>query len=137
MRLVTIYDGSKWIIFASGGLQLLLMVSELDTGWCASGEVGPLRGWIMRSHIGWEGNEAFLICECGNFSLVDCFKIVRLMVIRNGSKWTIFASSEFRLLQMISELDTSWCASGDIGSLREVDCEIPYWLGGERRIPYM
>ena len=37
------------------------MVSELDTGRCASRDVGPSMGWIVRSHIGWRGEEAFLI----------------------------------------------------------------------------
>ena len=31
------------------------MVLELETEWCASEDVGPQRGWIMRSHISWRG----------------------------------------------------------------------------------
>ncbi|KAG7021184.1 Biotin carboxyl carrier protein of acetyl-CoA carboxylase 1, chloroplastic, partial [Cucurbita argyrosperma subsp. argyrosperma] len=41
------------------------------------------------------------------------FKIVRLTAIHNGPKRTISASSELRLLQMVSELDTGRCASKD------------------------
>ena len=49
-------------------------------------------------------------------------------MIRNGLKSTIFASGELELLQMVSELDTGRCASGDAGPPRGVDCEIPHWL---------
>ena len=48
-----IRNGSKRTIFASGGLGLLQTVSELDTGRCASEDTGPLREWIVRSHMGW------------------------------------------------------------------------------------
>ena len=34
-------ESSKRIIFASGGLGLLQMVLELDTGQCASEDTGP------------------------------------------------------------------------------------------------
>ena len=57
-----------------------------------------------------------------------CFKTVKLTAICNGSKWTIFASGGLGLLQMVSEPDTEWCASEDVGLLREVYCEIPHWL---------
>ena len=53
------------------------------------------------------------------------------MVIRNGSKRTISASSGLELLQMVSKSDTEWCASKDAG-LKRVDCEIPHRL--ERRM---
>ena len=43
---------------------------------------------------------------------------MRLTVIRNGPKRTIFASGELGLLQMESELDTEWCASKDAGPPR-------------------
>ena len=46
------------------------------------------------------------------------FKPVRLMAIRYGPKQTISASSEFRLLQMVSELGTKQCASEDVGPQR-------------------
>ena len=45
------------IIFASGGLELLQMVSKPDIGRCANEEAGLRRGWIgSLSSIG-EGNE--------------------------------------------------------------------------------
>ena len=69
MRLTALCNGPKWTISASGGLGLLPMVSELDTGWCASKDAGPprevdtgwcaskdagpQRRWIVRSHISW------------------------------------------------------------------------------------
>ena len=34
---------------------LLQMVLELDTGQCASEDVGLQGEWIVRSHIGWRG----------------------------------------------------------------------------------
>ncbi|KAG7030901.1 Bifunctional riboflavin biosynthesis protein RIBA 1, chloroplastic [Cucurbita argyrosperma subsp. argyrosperma] len=37
---------SKRTIFVSGGLELLQMVSDLDTGRCTSEDAGPPRGWI-------------------------------------------------------------------------------------------
>ena len=39
-------------------------------------------------------------------------------MICNGSKRTIFASSELELLQMVLEFDTGWCASEDARLLR-------------------
>ena len=39
-----ICNGQKWIIFFSGGLGLLQMVSESDTGRCASEDAGPSMG---------------------------------------------------------------------------------------------
>ena len=58
VRLTTIHNRPKWTISASGELELLQMVSELDTGQCASEDAGPPRGWIVRSHIGWRGEQS-------------------------------------------------------------------------------
>ena len=33
------------------------MVSEPDIGRCANEDVGPQEGWIVRSHIGWRGEQ--------------------------------------------------------------------------------
>ena len=41
VRLTTICNGPRRIISASCGLELLQMVTELDTGWCVSEDVGP------------------------------------------------------------------------------------------------
>ena len=62
-------ENPKRKISVSGGPELLQMVSEPDTGRCVNEEVeprkgwirggmsartlGPERGWIMISHIGW------------------------------------------------------------------------------------
>ena len=56
------------------------------------------------------------------------FKIVRLTTICNGLKRKIFASGVLELLQMVSELDTGWCASKDAGLSMGVDCEISHQL---------
>ena len=39
-----ICNGPKWITFVSGGLGLLRMVSEPDTGQCVSEDTGPHEG---------------------------------------------------------------------------------------------
>ena len=49
-------------------------------------------------------------------------KTVRPTAIRNGPKWTISASGELGLLQVVLEPDTGWCASKNVGLLRGVDC---------------
>ena len=41
------------------------------------------------------------------------FKIMRLTAVRNVSKWTVYASGELRLLQMVLELDIGRFASKD------------------------
>ena len=48
-------------------------------------------------------------------------------MIHNGPKWTISASSKFRLLQMILEPDIGRCANKDAGP-KGVDCDISHWL---------
>ena len=58
MRLTTIHNGPKRTISTSGGFELLQMVSEPNTGRCASVDVGPPRGWIVRSHVGWRGERS-------------------------------------------------------------------------------
>ena len=52
------HNGLKWTISASGELRAIQMVSELDTGRCVNEDVGPPRGWIVRSHIGWRGERS-------------------------------------------------------------------------------
>ena len=66
-------DSPKRTISVRGGLGLLQIVSEPDTGRCASEDAGPQRGWtlgdvlartlspeggwIVRSHIEWGGKQ--------------------------------------------------------------------------------
>ena len=57
MRPTVICNGQKQIISTSGGLGLLQIVLELDTGRCANEDLGPSKGWIVRSHIGWRGEQ--------------------------------------------------------------------------------
>ena len=47
----------KQIISVSGGLGLLQMVLEPDAGRCASKDANPQGGWIVRSHVGWRGEQ--------------------------------------------------------------------------------
>ena len=47
-----ICNGPKQIIFSSGGLELLQMVSEPDTGRCGNEDAGLPRGAVT---IGWRG----------------------------------------------------------------------------------
>ena len=113
VRLTTICNGSKRTIFTSGGLGLLQTVLEPDTGWCASKEAGPLRGWIVKSHIRWrEGQDIpYKGIETSPYKTrfnkgVETspyktrFKIVRLTTICNGSKRTISTSGGFGLLHV-------------------------------------
>ena len=59
-----------------------------------------------------------------------CFKNLERKSKRENLERTISASGELRLLQMVLELDTVWCANEDAGSRRVVDCEIPHrWDG--------
>ena len=46
-----IHNGPKQTISTSGGLELLQMVSEPDTGRCVSKNVMPPRGWIVRLEL--------------------------------------------------------------------------------------
>ena len=62
------------------------------------------------------------------------FKIVRLTTICNKLR-TISASKGLELLQMVSKLDTGWCASEDAGP-QGMDCEIPHWLERGMSISY-
>ena len=52
------------------------------------------------------------------------------MTIHNKLKRTISASSEFELLEKVSELTTRGCAN--VG----VDCEIPHQFERGRNIPF-
>ena len=58
VRLMAIRNGSKRTISVSSRFELLQMVSEPDTGRCASENVGPQGGWIVRSHISWKGEQS-------------------------------------------------------------------------------
>ena len=55
MRLIARCNWAKQTISACSELELLQMVLELDTGWCANEDVVPQQGWIVRFHIGWRG----------------------------------------------------------------------------------
>ena len=59
MKLIAIRNELKQTIAASGGLGLLQMVSEPDTGWCSSKDARSLKGWIVRSHVPYKGVETF------------------------------------------------------------------------------
>ena len=57
MRLTVIRNRPKRTISASGGLEMLQILLELETKRCANEDVGPPWGWIVRSHIGWRGKQ--------------------------------------------------------------------------------
>ena len=59
-EVMTICNGSKRIMFVSGGLGLLQMVLELGTERRASEDTEAQEGWIVRSYIGWRVNEIFI-----------------------------------------------------------------------------
>ena len=58
MRLTAIHNGPKRTISTSGGRELLQMVLEPDTKQYVSEDAGPQGGWIVRSHIGWRGEQS-------------------------------------------------------------------------------
>ena len=49
------------------------MVSELDAEYCASEDVGPQGRWIVRSHLGWRGEQNIPYKGYVNLSLSDAF----------------------------------------------------------------
>ena len=57
VRLTAKRNGSKRTIFVNGGFGLLQMVSEPDTGRCASENAGPSRGVDCGIPIGWRGQQ--------------------------------------------------------------------------------
>ena len=54
-------------------------------------------------------------------------------MIRNEPKRTISTTGGLELLQMVSKPVTRRCAIEDVGSLREVDYEIPHRLDKETK----
>ena len=50
-----------------------------------------------------------------------CFKIVRLTVIRNRPKQTIFVTSGLGLLQVVLEPDIRQCTNEDVGPSNKVN----------------
>ena len=74
-------------------------------------------GGLYPTSVG-EENETFLTRVWKPLLSKTRFKIVRPTAIRNGPKWTIFASGGLGLLQMVSELHTERCASVDTGPQR-------------------
>ena len=65
-----IRNGLKRTISANGGFGLLQIVSELDTGWCASENASPKGMNCENSHQLDRGTKHFLK-GCGNLSLLD------------------------------------------------------------------
>ena len=51
VRMTVIRNRTKREISTNDELGLLQMILELDTKRCANENVGPLRGWIVRSHL--------------------------------------------------------------------------------------
>ena len=73
----------------------------------------------MRSHVGWRGKRNIAYKGVGISTYQTCFKTMRLMAIRNGSKRTISTRSKDGLLQTVSKLGTEQCVSEDAAPLRD------------------
>ena len=71
MRLKAIRNGPRRTIFISGGLGLLQMVLELDTGWCVSEDTGLLREVDGEIPHRLEKGTKHSLQGCENLSLVD------------------------------------------------------------------
>ena len=95
----TIGNGSKRTISTSNRLGLLQMILESDTELYASEDVGPLKEWIMRFHIGWSRAKHSLETRVWKpLPSLLILKIVRLMTIYTGLKRTKSTSDELGLL---------------------------------------
>ena len=57
VKLMAICNGPKGTIFTNAEFGWLQMVSEISIKRCASEDAGPCRWWIMRSHVGWRGEQ--------------------------------------------------------------------------------
>ena len=118
LRGIPLRENPKRTIIASGGLKRLQMVSKSDTGRCAREDVGPPRGWIVRSHIDWRG-EQNIPYKCVETSPQKTrSKTLKGSPLRESPKRTISTRGGLRLLQMVSEPDIGWCAREDVGHLR-------------------
>ena len=51
---------------------------------------------------------------------------MRLTVIRNSLKWTIFARGGVGLLPVVSRSNIGQCVAKDAGSSRGMDCEMSH-----------
>ncbi|KAG7033927.1 Cysteine-rich receptor-like protein kinase 10, partial [Cucurbita argyrosperma subsp. argyrosperma] len=111
-------ENPKRTISVSSGLWLLQMVLEPDTGQCANEDVGPLRGWIVRSHIGWRKKQSIPYKVVETSPSPTHFKNLEEKPERESPKRTISASSELGLLQIVLEPDTRQCANKDVGPSR-------------------
>ena len=100
------HNGPKRTISACGGLELLLMVSELDISQCANEDTRPQGGWIVRSHTPLRGERSIPYKGVETSPYKTRFKTVRLTAICNGSKRVISASGRLGLSLMVSGLNT-------------------------------
>ena len=92
--------------------------------------LGPEVGWIVRSHIGWGGEQNILYKgvetshEHSNQtrpSQQTRFKNIERKSERESPKRSISASGELGLLQIVSESDTEQCASEEAEPQKGVD----------------
>ena len=92
-----IRNETNQIIFTSGELERLEIVSELDIMGCVSDDTeSPI----------WVNYEIPYGLECENTHLKMRFKTIKLRVIRNRLKLTVFVNGRLELLQIVLELDT-------------------------------
>ena len=73
LRLIAMCNELKRTISASGGLELLQMVSEPNTGWCANEDVGLPRGVDCEIPHRLERGTKHSLQGCGNLFLADAF----------------------------------------------------------------
>ena len=75
--------------------------------------LSPGGEWIVRSHIGWKREQNILYKGVETSPYQKRFKNLERKSERESSKRTISLSSEFGLLQMVSESDIERCAIED------------------------
>ena len=101
------------------------MLSDPDTGWCASEDAGPLKGVDCEIPHRLERGTKHSITVWKPLPSKRVLKTLRGSRKGKSPKRIISASGGLGPLQMVSEPDTRQCVSKDAGPRRGVDCEIP------------
>ena len=85
---------------SSNGIGVLQMALELGFERCASEDIGPQREWIVRSHIGWRGEQNIPYKSTNTSPCSPWQKHLKTVKLtRNRPKRTISNNSGLELLQ--------------------------------------
>lgn len=84
----------------------------------------------MKNSEVWERNKSFLI-KVWKYVPSRCVKTIRLTVIHNESKQTIFTNGAFEMLQMLSKWVSEQCTIGRfdwIYKKKMIECMGGWWM---------